>query len=200
MDGTAERPSDLGLLLACRWLHSAGALCKDDLLRQLIMQPEIAPLRELLPCCGFLLTRDGDVEAVSVTPASCMPARCLAWDGAAEAALAAVHPLAFQHSLEGALSVTAAVTTRHAKRAAQLREPLPLSFLLPLMGGKVEALSVKLKTRPSSPLVAAVSATEPSVRGTKYSRAGWPSLVILLAAKATPKPTIYAACMHHYAA
>ena len=50
------------------------------------------------------------------------------------------------------------------------------------------AVSVKAQTLANSPRETAVREIAASVMGTKYSKAGWPSLVMAFAAKATPKP------------
>ena len=57
-------------------------------------------------------------------------------------------------------------------------------------------LSTKLSSRPSSPRPAAIRNMVPQVAGTRYRSAGCPMCVMALAAKAMPRPPMYAACMH----
>ena len=55
-------------------------------------------------------------------------------------------------------------------------------------------MSVYCQSLCTSPLEAAVAVMAKNVAGTKYSKAGCPSLVMAFAAKATPNPMTYAAC------
>ena len=64
-------------------------------------------------------------------------------------------------------------------------DALPLAFFI----GEIAVVSVYCHSRCTSPLEAAVAVMARKVAGTKYSRAGCPSFVIALAAKATPSPT-----------